>query len=81
MVMARTAGQVPAHTDLAFEVAVQVPVSRVKVTKAVSISNLVKGTSSSSLVIRVIRSNSTVVSIMCSPRVYANGARRFVKGQ
>ena len=56
-IMARMAGQDPAHTDLALEVAAQTPVFRAKAIKVVLISNLVKEISSSSTVIRVIRSS------------------------
>ena len=52
--MARMAGQDPALTDLALEVAAQAPVFRAKAIKVVLINNLVKGISSSSLVIRFI---------------------------
>ena len=49
--------QDPALTDLALGVAAQALVFRAKAVKVVLISNLVKGISSSSLVIRVIRSS------------------------
>ena len=56
---AHTAGQDPALTDPALEVAAQALDSRVKVIKVVLTSNLIRVISSniSSLVIRVIRSN------------------------
>ena len=56
-IMARMAGQGPALTDLALEVAAQAPVFRDKVTRVVLISNLIKEISSSSPVIRAIRSS------------------------
>ena len=79
--MARTVGQDPDHKDTALAAVAQTPVFRAKAIKVVLISNPVKGISSSSLVIRVIQSSSIVVSIMCLPRVYANGTRRFIKGR
>ena len=57
MIMARMEAQDPALTNLDLEVAVQTLVFRAKVIKVVLISNLVKGISSSSLVIRVIQSS------------------------
>ena len=56
-IMARMAGQDPAHTDLALEVAAQTPVFRVKAIKAVLISNPVKALNSNSPAIRVIQSS------------------------
>ena len=55
--MARMAGQYLALIDLALEVAVQALVFRAKAIKVVLTSNLVKGISSSSSVIRVIQSS------------------------
>ena len=49
--------QDPTLTDLALVVAAQALVFTAKAIKVVLISNLVKGISSSSLVIRAIRSN------------------------
>ena len=49
--------QGPALTDLVLEAAIQALAFRAKVIKVVSISNLVKGISSNSLVIRVIQSS------------------------
>ena len=51
------AAQDPALTGLALVVAVQILASRAKAIKVVLISSLVKGISSSNLVIRVIRSS------------------------
>ena len=51
------AGQDPALTDLALEVAAQAPVFMVKAIKVVLVSNVVKGINTSSLAIRVIQSN------------------------
>ena len=55
--MARMAAQDPALTDLVLEVAVQTPFFRAKAIKVVLINSLVKGISSSSLVIRVTQSS------------------------
>ena len=55
--MARMAAQDPALTGLALVAAAQTLVSRAKAVKAVLTNNLVKGISSSSLVIRVIQSS------------------------
>ena len=55
--MARIVGEDPDLTGLALEAAVQTLVFRAKAIKAVLINNLVKGISSSSLVIRVSRSS------------------------
>ena len=55
--MARMAARDPVLTDLALEVAVQAQVFRAKAIKVVLISNLVKGISNSSLVIRAIQSS------------------------
>ena len=52
--MARMAGQDPALTGLALEVAAQTLVFRAKAIKAVLIMNLAKGISSSSMVIKAI---------------------------
>ena len=57
IVMARMAAQDPALMVLVVEVAVQALVFRAKAIKAALISSLVKGISSSSLVIRTIQSN------------------------
>ena len=73
--------QDPALTGLALVVAAQILVSRAKAIKVVSINSLVKGISRSNLVIRVILSSRIVDSIMCSPRVYVNETRRFIKGR
>ena len=79
--MARMAAQDPALTGLALELAAQTLVSRAKATKVVSISNLVKGISSSSVVIRVIQSSSTGVNIMFSQLVSASMIIRFINVQ
>ena len=55
--MDRTAAQDPALTVLVLVVAVQIPGSKAKAIKVVLINSLVKGISSSSLVIRVTQSN------------------------
>ena len=55
--MDRTVAQDPVLTIPVLVVAVQILVSRAKAIKVVLINNLVKGISSSSLVIRVIRSS------------------------
>ena len=52
--MARMVAQDPALTGLVLVVAVQTLVSRAKAIKVVLISSLVKGISSSNMVIRVI---------------------------
>ena len=58
--MARMAAQVPAHKVRVTVVVVLIPVSRatktIKVIRVVIINNLVRGLSSSSLVIKVIHS-------------------------
>ena len=51
------AAQDPALTDLALGVAAQALVFRAKAIKVVLISNLAKGTSNNSLVIRAIQSS------------------------
>ena len=79
--MVRMAGQDPALTNLALEVAAQAPVFRAKAIRAVLISNLVKGISSSRPVIRLIQSSGIVVNIKCLPRAYANETRRFISGR
>ena len=56
-IMTRMAAQVSALMDLVLGVAVQALAFKAKVIKVVSISNLAKGTSSSSLVIRAIQSS------------------------
>ena len=55
--MARMAVLVPALMDLVLEVVVQALAFKAKVIKVVFISNLAKGISSSSLVIRAIQSS------------------------
>ena len=55
--MARMAVQDPVLTGLALVVAAQTLVSKVKAIKVVLISSLVKGISSSSLVIRVTQNS------------------------
>ena len=55
--MDHMAAQDPTLTGLALVVAAQTLVSRVKAIKVVLISSLVKGISSSNLVIRVIQSS------------------------
>ena len=57
IIMARMPAQDPALIDMALEVAVQALVFRAKAIKAALISSLVKGISSSSLVIRVTQSS------------------------
>ena len=56
-IMVHMAAQDPVLTDLAFVVAVEAPAFRVKAIKVVFINSLTKGTNSSSLVIKVIRSS------------------------
>ena len=55
--MARMAVQDPALTGLALAMAVQTLVSKAKAIKVVLISSMVKGISSSNLVIRVIENS------------------------
>ena len=55
--MGQTVAQDPALTVRVMVVAILIPVSKAKAIKVVLINNLVKGISSSSLVIRVTRSN------------------------
>ena len=67
-------------------VAVLILISRVtqaiKAVRVVIINSPDRGlNSSNSLVIKVIRSSSIVDSIMCSPPVYVNETRRFIKGR
>ena len=56
-IMGLMAAQDPALTVLVMVVAVLIPVSRAKATNVVLINSLVKGISSSSLVIRVTQSS------------------------
>ena len=77
--MVRMAAQDPALTDLALVVAAQIPVFRAKAIKVVLISNLLKGISSNSLVIRVIQSSRIVDNIICLPLACANGTRNFIR--